>query len=77
MITMKTTLLKPAITVISGIGIFLCLCACHCNKEEIKPDPDKNTSASAQYICPMNCENGKTYNAAGSCPVCSMDLAVK
>lgn len=26
-----------------------------------------------EYKCPMNCEN-KTYDKAGTCPVCKMDL---
>lgn len=26
------------------------------------------------YQCPMDCEDGKTYDAAGQCPVCEMDL---
>ena len=27
-----------------------------------------------EYICPMNCEEGKTYNNPGDCPVCNMHL---
>ena len=26
------------------------------------------------FYCPMHCEDEKTYNKAGSCPVCGMDL---
>lgn len=26
------------------------------------------------YACPMDCENGKTYDKPGKCPVCEMDL---
>ncbi|KAA3608873.1 MAG: copper-translocating P-type ATPase [Calditrichaeota bacterium] len=26
------------------------------------------------HYCPMNCEDDKTYDSAGSCPVCGMDL---
>ena len=26
------------------------------------------------YQCPMDCEDGKTYEEPGSCPVCAMDL---
>lgn len=29
---------------------------------------------TASYACPMDCEKGKTYEAAGKCPVCEMDL---
>lgn len=33
-------------------------------------------SEHAQYKCPMDCENGKTYEDEGKCPVCKMDLKV-
>ena len=26
------------------------------------------------YICPMGCEDDKTYDKEGACPVCKMDL---
>ena len=26
------------------------------------------------FQCPMDCEEGKTYDEEGSCPVCKMDL---
>ncbi len=28
----------------------------------------------SRYVCPMHCEPGKTYGAAGACPVCGMHL---
>ena len=33
-------------------------------------------SVKVAYICPMDCEDGKTYNENVSCPVCKMDLKV-
>ncbi len=44
--------------------------------------PSEQTTAIAasgtKYICPMNCEKGKTYDQPGTCPVCNMNLeAVK
>lgn len=30
--------------------------------------------AEVLHQCPMDCEDGKTYEEAGSCPVCGMDL---
>ena len=45
-----------------------------------KNDHPKNMGSSemaapgTKYICPMNCEKGKTYDQPGSCPVCHMDL---
>lgn len=32
---------------------------------------------AASYICPMKCEGEKTYEKAGSCPKCGMDLKQK
>ncbi len=29
---------------------------------------------AATYQCPMDCENGKTYEEPGKCPVCNMKL---
>jgi hypothetical protein len=29
---------------------------------------------AAEYQCPMDCEDGKTYDSPGACPVCAMDL---
>jgi len=35
---------------------------------------DKADIAMNVYQCPMDCEDGKTYDKAGSCPICAMDL---
>ena len=35
---------------------------------------ENNTDPSSVYQCPMDCEHGKTYEKAGKCPVCGMDL---
>lgn len=29
------------------------------------------------YYCPMYCEEGKVYDAEGTCPVCGMDLVLE
>jgi hypothetical protein len=34
----------------------------------------ENKAEITQYQCPMNCEVEKTYEKAGICPVCKMDL---
>ncbi len=34
----------------------------------------KQNDFSEQYICPMKCEDHKTYDHPGICPVCKMDL---
>ncbi len=37
---------------------------------------DTETKVTTPYKCPMNCENGKTYNKPGICPACKMDLTL-
>ncbi|MDP2061445.1 MAG: heavy metal translocating P-type ATPase [Flavobacteriaceae bacterium] len=34
----------------------------------------KKSTGSGIYECPMHCEGDKTYDKAGDCPVCGMDL---
>jgi hypothetical protein len=42
------------------------------------PSVTTATATAGGYICPMNCEKGKTYPQPGTCPVCNMKLeAVK
>ena len=33
-----------------------------------------NKSMAGKYHCPMNCEGDKSYDQAGNCPVCGMNL---
>jgi hypothetical protein len=44
------------------------------NASEVKQD---SSQVAAVYQCPMDCENGKTYDKQGVCPVCGMDLEKK
>ena len=47
-------------------------------KEETTVEASKEASNeemhTASYVCPMDCEKGKTYSEPGQCPVCEMDL---
>ncbi len=46
-------------------------------EEEVSTDAEESKELHADheaYQCPMDCEDGKTYKEAGSCPVCKMDL---
>lgn len=65
---------KTFLTTVSAIGLFFALISCQCNKDNENLNPEKNAAAEDRYICPMNCENGKTYEQQGQCPVCGMDL---
>jgi hypothetical protein len=56
-----------------------CLFSCKNDPKQPANTPPPNTVPSAQkvaYICPMDCEKGKTYDQPGQCPVCKMDLEV-
>lgn len=43
-------------------------------KSEVKKDNNTKEETGETYKCPMDCENGKVYTKAGTCPVCEMDL---
>ncbi|HEY9169463.1 MAG TPA: heavy metal-binding domain-containing protein [Lutibacter sp.] len=78
--------MKKSIVLFAAIFSFAILfTACKENKkEEIKEevkiesheghDHEEGEMTSGVYQCPMDCEKGKTYEVAGSCPVCKMDL---
>jgi hypothetical protein len=78
--------MKKSLFVFAAIFSFTILfTACkETKKEEIKEevnienqdnhDHSKGEMALDIYQCPMDCEKGKTYNIAGACPVCEMDL---
>ena len=44
------------------------------NQHEHSKDASDEVSSGDVYQCPMDCEDGKTYDEAGPCPVCKMDL---
>lgn len=72
--TLKLMVLLFALSIIS--------ISCKENKEEATSNShseehmaaDKADIAMNVYQCPMDCEDGKTYDAPGACPVCAMDL---
>jgi Cu2+-exporting ATPase len=45
----------------------------HHHPSEMKEEKPKGKGTGTFY-CPMHCEGEKTYNKAGDCPVCGMDL---
>ena len=47
------------------------------NSEKAENKTNGSTQTKAVYQCPMDCEHGKTYDKAGKCPVCEMDLEKK
>lgn len=58
-------------TIVFSLFVFT---SCAEKKSEKKLEKVEETVAAVEYQCPMDCEDGKTYHEAGSCPVCKMDL---
>ncbi len=54
------------------IGGSLSFTSC-CNGDSCKADTEQHEHAKV-YQCPMDCENGKTYDEPGKCPVCNMEI---
>jgi len=78
--------MKKSLFVFAAIfyfAIFFTACK-ETKKEELKEevnieshdnhDHSKGEMTSNVYQCPMDCEKGKTYDLAGACPECGMDL---
>ncbi|MFN0214390.1 MAG: heavy metal-binding domain-containing protein [Saprospiraceae bacterium] len=58
---------------IAGLALVLLIVASPACKNNSSKKAEVAAPGS-KYICPMNCEKGKTYDQPGSCPVCHMDL---
>lgn len=82
--------MKKSIFVFAAIFSFAVLfTACkETKKDEVKEDVQienhddhdhskEEIASNDVYQCPMDCEKGTTYEEAGSCPVCEMDLKMK
>lgn len=52
----------------------LAFTACKTDHSKHAANTTEAAAPGAKYICPMNCEKGKTYDQPGSCPVCNMKL---
>jgi len=62
---------------IAGLALALSVVAFNACKHDHSKQNTQTTEAAApgtKYICPMNCEKGKTYDQPGTCPVCNMNL---
>jgi len=53
------------------IAVISTFIACNSSSKETKAE---QSVGMAKYQCPMDCENGKTYEQPGKCAVCEMDL---
>jgi hypothetical protein len=64
---MKKIIVLVVLIVSMGFVLFSC-------RDTKKEEDDKEVAVNVQYICPMDCEHGKTYDAEGTCPICKMEL---
>lgn len=66
---------KAKVLIATGIfflaGIIFTGCA-----EVTTTETNEQTAEKEVYQCPMDCEDGKTYEEEGQCPLCEMDLAL-
>jgi len=67
---------KVLLTLVFGL-FFTAFSIAQTSTEKSKKEFTVAKEKVAEYQCPMDCEKGKTYDKAGSCPVCKMDLKVK
>jgi hypothetical protein len=68
---MKNLVFSIAVFSIAALGA--------CQQSGKHPEGQQPTTATPAteatlYACPMECEGDKTYDKAGKCPVCKMDL---
>ncbi|MCW5920882.1 MAG: hypothetical protein KIS77_00940 [Saprospiraceae bacterium] len=62
---------------IAGLVLAMSVVAFNACKHDHSKQNTQTTEAAApgtKYICPMNCEKGKTYDQPGTCPICNMKL---
>jgi uncharacterized paraquat-inducible protein A len=55
------------------IGLNITAYSCKDNAKQIS-ETEMHEAHHDKYKCPMDCEEGKTYDEPGKCPVCKMDL---
>ena len=57
-------------------SLFFVFIACSGNEKKSTTETPVKTEVveTKKFACPMKCEGDKTYEKAGTCPVCKMDL---
>jgi len=71
---------KIVVGIVFVCAIGISFTSCKEGEKEVKKVEvvkGKKNAVTDVYQCPMDCEKGKTYDKAGSCPVCKMDLKKK
>jgi hypothetical protein len=72
-----------AIVILLTVGLFFNACKEHKGEHNSSEEHNSGVEHASEkadmalndmYQCPMNCEDGKTYDDEGKCPICKMDL---
>ena len=73
---MKSILKTVIISTIFSTVLLFVSCRSKTEKAEEKSETTdgKSQNKTIAYACPMKCEEEKTYDKAGSCPKCGMNL---
>lgn len=80
---MKKSILLLALSLSLGVVLTSCKEEKKEATEETKTEVEAQENHAAdkadmamndKYQCSMDCEKGKTYDKAGKCPVCNMDM---
>lgn len=64
-------------SIIIAIIILSSIVFSSCKTEKTAPQKEEVVTEKVAYQCPMKCEEEKTYDKEGTCPVCKMKLREK
>lgn len=71
-------LILKTIVIITSLSSVISFTSCGSKTEKAEEKSEtadsKNQNKTTAYVCPMKCEGEKTYDKAGTCPTCGMDL---
>jgi transcription initiation factor IIE alpha subunit len=71
----KITIILTAVAFAFGSALLLGCGGQHAHEGHGEAIQSETTEhAHVHYACPMDCEEGMTYEVPGKCPVCKMDL---
>ncbi len=65
---------KTKILMATGMFFLAGMMFTACGAETTEAEVQEQTAEKTVYQCPMDCEDGKTYDEPGQCPVCEMDI---
>lgn len=70
---MKTKIISVITTILLVVGS-MSIISCGSNGDNNSSVQESHNHDHVEYQCPMDCEEGKTYDKEGNCPVCGMEL---